>query len=601
MANFVITATLTTAGKTLLDTAKANSQAVTIDRISFGDFTGTVNASVTSIGNLVETAEFVTQSCNIAQTRAEFQLCLKGAPADKVGTIGVYSGTTLVCLARFTVPSNVNGVTYAAVRVDTTSASVFAKAASTVSASILADTHRKAYDDSMEYIENGAVVGQRAFFGLSSGKEADWFCGFVNIIADSAEMTSSLANAAEGTEAYYIQDTKRYIKTGGAWVAQATGKISDVVRPGRMYRSELTKSLYYARSASDFLRVYTYVDMTADAVFTLTGTGSSTSIPMTVQNVTVDYFFDNNSTPVRRTTSGTISVPLGATKLYTRFLPASVNANSVFGLTDNNTVESVFDWTTYTLPRLVLTNSTALVTVPGSFFPPSITDMMDMFSGCRNFAPQLMQWDTSRVTRMKACFKDCLKFACAMPWNVGLVTDFSYMFYNCPMMNNGLDAWNMSSAVTLECMLSGCTVFNQPLANWNVSNVLNFNNLFTACRAFNRPLTNWNVRKGVSFYAMFSSCDVFNQPLNNWRPGADSASQRVEMNSMFSGALVFNQNIASWPFALIRQMNQMFYNAAAFNQNLSSWIMRTDTDNLAYDTGATAWLAGNKPQFTLAP
>ena len=150
-------------------------------------------------------------------------------------------------------------------------------------------------------------------------------------------------------------------------------------------------------------------------------------------------------------------------------------------------------------------------------------------------------------------------------------------------------------------MLSGCTVFNQPLANWNVSNVLNFDSLFSGCRAFNRPLTNWNVRKGETFYSMIGSCDVFNQPLNNWRPGIDSASQRVEVISMFSGATAFIQNIASWPFALIRNMNNMFFNATSFNQNLSSWIMRTDTERQAYDQGATAWIAGNKPQFTLAP
>lgn len=602
MAFFVITATLTTAGKTLLDTAKANSQTVTVDKIVFGDYTGTVSASTTSIGNVIETADFITQSCNLALTRAEFQFCLRGQPADKVGTVGVYSGTTLVCVARFTVPNNTAGNTYATARVDTTSASVFAKPASTVAASILADTYKKAYDDSLTYIENGAVTGQKAFFGIGGGKkEADWFCGFVNLIADAAEMASTVALATEGTVAYYLQDSKKYVMTSGAWVVQFTGSLTDVVRPGRLYRSELTKSVYYARAAGDLLRVYTHVDWTADIVFTLTGTNTAKTIPMAVSNVTADYFFDNNPTPIRRTSSGAISVPLGATKLYVRFLRSTVVPNSVFGLTNNDCVESIFDWTTYPLSVLPLTGSTALVTVPGTFFPPSITDMSSMFSNCVNFAPQTMQWDTSRVTRMNSTFMNCSKLACAMPWNTGACTDFAYMFAGCTVMNNGLNAWNMSNAVNLTGMLMNCKAYNQPMDTWNVSNVSSFQNMFYGCAAFNRSLNTWNVRKGTVFMNMFQGCVAYNQPMNNWRPGADNASGAIMIDGMFEGAILFNQTIAAWPFAIIQNMKRVFYGAAAFNQNLSTWIMKSNIDRTDFDTGATAWIAGNKPQFTAAP
>ena len=257
MGFFALTATLTNDGKALIDTAKANGQLVKADQISFGDFTGTLSATTTSIGNLLDTAGHITQATNLTFTRAEFQCLFKGRPSDKVGTVGVYSGGILIAVARVTVESIVKGNTQLAIRLDYANASVFAKPNSSIAASLLADIHKKAYDDTAAYLQNGNAVGNKAFFGLANGKESDWFCSFANIMADQSEFNAALAkNPAEGTVAYSLQDNKKYVLISGAWVQQATGGLSDVVKPGRFYRSDLTLSVYYARTSSDLLRVY---------------------------------------------------------------------------------------------------------------------------------------------------------------------------------------------------------------------------------------------------------------------------------------------------------------------------------------------------------
>lgn len=595
MGFFVLTATMTNAGKTLIDNAKTNNQKIKVDRISFGDATAAVSAATTSIGNLVETAAFITQATNLVKTRVEFQCLFKGQPVDKAGTIGIYSGATLIAVARFTIPSNAGGNTQIGARFDYANVSVFSNTPSSVSASLLADVYKKAYDDSLNYLQNGKVNSQRAFFGLSSGKEAGWFCSFVNIIFDQAEFTSTLAaGVAEGTVAYYLQDSKKYVVSSGAWVV-TPGALSDEVRPGRLYRSNITKSLYFARSAADILRVYKYADMTADLTMALTKTTSAKQIFMAPSAVTLDYFFDIDPTPIRRSAVGYINVPVGAAKMYVRFVQSSIGTNSGLSLMENDVIESVLDWNTYSLPKLAFTNSTELVSVPGSFLPTSLTTLASAFSGCTKFAPQTMAWDTSRITDFNRCFQGCVKLACAMPWNTAAGKDFSFMFQGCSIMNNGLNAWNMSSALTVAGMLMDCTLFNQPLDQWNVSACQDFSNLFSGCKAFNRSINAWNVNYGKNFSNMFDGCTNFNQPLNNWRPGYES---NCRLDAMFRNAIAFNQTIAAWFANRIISMSEMFSGATVFNQNLSSWIVGATVPRTNYDLNATAWIAGNKPQFT---
>lgn len=596
MSFFVLTATLTTAGKTLIDNAKTNSQTVKVDRISFGDSTAALNASTTTIGNLIETAASITQATNLVMTRAEFQGLFRGAPAAKVGTIGVYSGTTLIGVVRFTMPTSTEGDTQIAVRLDYANVSVFAKTFTTVAASLLADTYKKAYDDSLTYLQNGAINSKRSLFGLSSGKEADWFCSFVNIFATQAEMNEALLLApAAGTTAYYLQDSKKYVVNNGAWEV-TPGAISDEVRPGRMYRSEITKSVYFARTSSDLLRVYKYVDMTADVVFTLTKTTTPKQVSMVLSGASLDYFFDIDPGYIRRSTSGLINIPVGAGRMYVRFVQASITPGATFGLTNNDVVESVFDWSTYPLSRIVLSNCTELVTVPGSYLPTTLTSLNSTFSGCIKFAPQIMSWDTSRITDFSYCFQLCEKLACAMPWNTAEGVDFSYMFQGCKTMNNGLNAWNMSKAKNLTGMLMDCILFNQPLDQWNVSACENFRLLFSGCKAFNRSINTWNVNYGRNYAYMFDGCSAFNQALNNWRPGYEFPD--VSLDGMFRNAVAFNQPLNNWIANRIASMNEMFSGASIFNQNLSTWVVKATATRTDYDLNATAWLLANKPQFT---
>lgn len=550
MGYFVLTATLTNAGKSLIDSRKAANSSVTIDRISFGDATAAVGAGTISIGNLIESSEFCTQGTNLAKTSAEFQCLFKGQPVDKAGTIGVYSESTLVAAVRFTVPNNNTSNTQVAIRLSYANVSVFASEANTVPASLLADTFKKAYDDSQDYVKNGTAVGGRAFFGTGDDKEADWFCGFVNIITSVEEFSTTLIfGAANGTEAYYTLDNKRYMVVNGAWQVQPTGSMTDVVKAGRLYRSEITKSLFYARTPTNLLKVFEDPSVKApDMVIALDPTIESRDITMYSQGSNVRYYYDTDLTLREPASAEFLTAPVGAKFLYVKFTPQA-SANDMFVLADNDVITEIVDWSGCPVGMMSFTQSRRLKKCPTNFLPPSIVYMQSMFYGCLEFDVPELNWDTSRVTDMSYCFALCYKFNGKLPWDTSNVTNFTAMFNN-------------------------ASVFNQ-------------------------PLDAWNVRNGSSFRAMFAFTDAFNKTLDSWRPGENLPARSVDISGMFFNARNFSGLIGHWSHNRFSTVTQLFYNAISFRENLYHWQLPADLPRDYYDIGTVGWIDSMKPRFIL--
>ncbi|MGE5356173.1 MAG: BspA family leucine-rich repeat surface protein [Deltaproteobacteria bacterium] len=159
------------------------------------------------------------------------------------------------------------------------------------------------------------------------------------------------------------------------------------------------------------------------------------------------------------------------------------------------------------------------------------------------------QWGSIAWTNMMGAFRDCNNLnvnAVDIP-NLSSVTDMSWMFYGCTVLN----PTGASS-----------TAFN----SWNTSNVLDMNYLFCNAWAFNTPIGNWNTSNVTNMFGMFQSASSFNQPLGNW-----NTSNVMYMGQMFAGASSFNQYLGDWNTVNVLSVYYMFYSAWAFNQSLGTW------------------------------
>ena len=254
----------------------------------------------------------------------------------------------------------------------------------------------------------------------------------------------------------------------------------------------------------------------------------------------------------------------------------------------------------------------------------SVTNMSDMFAGCKNFNQPLNSWDVSSVTDMSYMFAGCYDFnqpldswlinnpnadkiineiygydtfekarATIKPingkyhpkykWQLKLltldnslnlgdidtsaITDMSELFYGSEREDfSGIESWDVGSVTDMGWMFVDCDNFNQPLNNWDVSSVVNMSEMFAHCYNFNQPLNNWDVSSVTDMNGVFADCKNFNQPLNNW-----DVSSVTNMRAMFADCKNFNQPLNNWDVSSVTDMIGMLADCENFNQPLDSW------------------------------
>jgi surface protein len=142
-------------------------------------------------------------------------------------------------------------------------------------------------------------------------------------------------------------------------------------------------------------------------------------------------------------------------------------------------------------------------------------------------------------------------------WDVGMVTDMTYMFGYASSFNRELNAWDVGRVTVMEYMFGYASSFNQTLNGWDVSKMTDMSNLFFYASSFNQELNAWDVGRVTVMEYMFGYASSFNQTLNAW-----NVSRVTNMYGMFFLASSFNQNLCPWgdiPTFPYWYVDSMFY------------------------------------------
>ena len=205
-----------------------------------------------------------------------------------------------------------------------------------------------------------------------------------------------------------------------------------------------------------------------------------------------------------------------------------------------------------------------------------VTDMSFMFYGCSilNGPVNINSWNTASVTNMIYMFYEASAFNQNIgTWNTATITNMSSMFAFTSAFNQNISAWNTAAVTSMNFMFAYSSRFNQNINSWNTATVTNMAGMFYGARAFNQNIGSWNTAAVIDMNSMFYLASAFNQNIGSWNTAAVT-----NMSFMFAFASAFNQNIGSWNTAAVTDMKWMFLEASSFNQNIGLWNTATVTD-----------------------
>ncbi len=209
----------------------------------------------------------------------------------------------------------------------------------------------------------------------------------------------------------------------------------------------------------------------------------------------------------------------------------------------------------------------SLKSVP-SELPSSVADLSGCFSHISQVAVEnLDQWDVGNVTDISYIFYYSENFNQDIStWNVGSVTKMTSAFENALSFNQDIGSWDVSNVIYMHALFNEATSFNQGIGNWDMSNVLGMSDMFTLALNFNQDIGDWNVGKVVEMGGMFGHAHNFNQDISNW-----DVSNVIGMEFMFADATSFDQDIGNWDVSNVIRMQYMFFGATDFNQDIGNW------------------------------
>ena len=248
------------------------------------------------------------------------------------------------------------------------------------------------------------------------------------------------------------------------------------------------------------------------------------------------------------------------------------NVTTMSALFNNFTTETIVETVT-PIENTTFTNVVRQINVVAAFNQDlsswnvgNVTDMSFMFAATP-FNQNINNWNVGNVINMQGMFFIANNFNQDLSsWNVGNVTDMSFMFEDAVSFNSEIGGWNVSNVITMQSMFEEASLFNSTLLNWNVSNVIDMSFMFASARSFNQDISTWNTNNVLSTLGMFSNTDLFNQDISSW-----NVSNVQTMEGMFFSSSAFNQDISSWNVSNVINMRAMFALNTVFNQDINNW------------------------------
>jgi hypothetical protein len=201
-------------------------------------------------------------------------------------------------------------------------------------------------------------------------------------------------------------------------------------------------------------------------------------------------------------------------------------------------------------------------------------------------------------------------------WDLSKITDFSFMFCNSPLFNNGTVGNTGSSSnsiyfpptsslIYLNNMFAGATSFNQSINFYDISNVIDMSSMFDGATSFNQEL-NFDTSQVTDMSSMFAGATSFNKniffntaevtDMSSMLAGATSFNSYVplytinvtNMSNMFAGASSFNQSVYFYT-GQVTNMSSMFAGASSYNELLSLTNTSQVTNMSSMFAGATSF------------
>ena len=143
----------------------------------------------------------------------------------------------------------------------------------------------------------------------------------------------------------------------------------------------------------------------------------------------------------------------------------------------------------------------------------NVTNMANMFRGCKLFNSELNLWDVSNVTDMKNMFRDCETFSRDISeWNVTSVENFSYMFKKTKQFNVGIgETWKFGEyAENIIGMFEEATIFDRNIS-FNIENtkIKSLKKFLKDCQNFDSEVIMDTINI-TDFSYMFHGCTSLN-------------------------------------------------------------------------------------------
>ena len=250
MAEFVLSAVLTNAGIAARDTALTGTK-LDITSVVLGNARVAVSAATTNIGTVVANGGAISFGFSLLGDRTDVFFFFDRLPDKLGGTIGIYSGTTLLAVCRYT-PSATDLVDHVTCRVAGLTRDSFPTIGKTIiPASLVGDAYAQSYERKAQYQQRGSSP-DIASLGSKTGVNISTYLlsRELPILGNATEIAGYKEAAGANGMYYDLRDWKQYANQNGTYVP--TG-VSLTASKGRFYFSAVNNSLYYAREDTDLI------------------------------------------------------------------------------------------------------------------------------------------------------------------------------------------------------------------------------------------------------------------------------------------------------------------------------------------------------------